>query len=244
MSTTPKLPKLEHATLALTLTSPTVVMHFRHACSPFFTDSGAESVTTIFCASGSGCQWTSSLPCRHWSWRARISKCDLSEKFCHQRQIILVNHSGPQLCKNAAWHPLCSCSCKSGLCKWVANICFAIQKIRKLKPPKGKKNVRAADFQIMLSSFSSPAYPVSIHKSATETGVAHENRGPFLLSPLCRGLHNGSSRFCLHWVSSVSFCFFDRRMQESWPHKNFFKGLAYRITVIESMQQRQGLYPD
>ena len=34
-STTPKLPKLEHATLALIMTSPTVVMHFRHACSPF-----------------------------------------------------------------------------------------------------------------------------------------------------------------------------------------------------------------
>ena len=32
---TPNLTKLEHVTLGLTLTSPTVVMQFRHACSPF-----------------------------------------------------------------------------------------------------------------------------------------------------------------------------------------------------------------
>jgi hypothetical protein len=60
---------------------------------------------------------------------------------------------------------------------------FAIQKVRKLQPPKGK-NAWAADFQsFMLIRFPCVTL-VNIHKSATEARRRDtRTRGPFLLSP-------------------------------------------------------------
>jgi hypothetical protein len=130
------------------------------------------------------------------------AKCDLSQKFCHGAQKNLVNHSGLQLAIMQSDSPLCSCRCKSVLCILVArteipkssvdgemvrDYLFAIQKVRKLHPPKGK-NAWAADFQsFMLSGFSllPPCLTlVGIHKSPTKIGVRHENRGSILAFPL------------------------------------------------------------
>jgi hypothetical protein len=120
---------------------------------------------------------------------------------------------------------LCSCRCKSWLCILVArdrdpeklygwemdrDYLFAIQKVRKLQPPKGK-NAWAADFQsFMLIRFPCVTL-VNIHKSATKARRRTREAGPILAFPLCA---MGSITAL---PASVRFLFpvcFDGRMQE------------------------------
>jgi hypothetical protein len=118
---------------------------------------------------------------------ARIRKCDLSENFCHQPQVILVNHSGPQLAiVQSNIH--CAAAVAIRALQMDGEYLFAIQMVRKLQNLRKVKNARAADFQIIIQFFL--PLLISIHKSATETGVGTREpggggEGGAILFPLC-----------------------------------------------------------